>query len=82
MNHIAKMTKNNSIKTYVLVYESEIIMNKNEETFNNTYNKIQIFYKKIKRKTKKMMNTSLEIWTMDMSSRVIKKDIQMTQIYT
>lgn len=29
-----------------------------------------------------MMNTSLEIWTMDMSSRVIKKDIQMTQIYT
>lgn len=28
-----------------------------------------------------MMNTSLEIWTMDMSSRVIKKDIQMTQIY-
>lgn len=53
MNHIAKMTKNNSIKTYVLVYESEIIMNKNEETFNNTYNKIQIFYKKIKRKTKK-----------------------------
>lgn len=82
MNHIAKMTKNNSIKTYVLVYESEIIMNKNEETFNNTYNKIQIFYKKIKRKTKKMMNTSLEIWTLDMSSRVIKKDIQMTQIYT
>lgn len=82
MNHIAKTTKNNSIKTYVLVYESEIIMNKNEETFNNTYNKIQIFYKKIKRKTKKKMNTSLEIWTMDMSSRVIKKDIQMTQIYT
>lgn len=29
-----------------------------------------------------MMNTSLEIWTLDMSSRVIKKDIQMTQIYT
>lgn len=29
-----------------------------------------------------MMNTLLEIWTLDMSSRVIKKDIQMTQIYT
>lgn len=52
MNHIAKTTKNNSIKIHILAYKSEIV-NKNEETFNNIYGKVQVFYKKIKKKTKK-----------------------------
>lgn len=53
-------------------------MKKNEKTFKNMYDTVQIYSKK-KGKLRKNVNPSLEIWTMGMNSQVITENIQMTK---